>query len=516
MLNYVVKKTSLVETFSFLEETLDPIDYIIYWTAGQAYKYKFNALSRDFLELLMTKHAQRWINPKSILKERLKGTTSREFIQSKINKMLSNDAEFEGALTALVLDRYDEVLSMEVDEEGLDDLINEQKRIAEYRYAEACIMKLADISIGKEVNIGKMKFNRETLPDAFKHIADELSNNFAQGAGYSYRQGIIERLATLVKNYDDIVKLNIGKDICSPLKSGDLWSIIAEKKVGKTKFVLGEVVYSALVNGKNVRVCSGEMSESEVMAAIIVKHIYTTTRQKLDSMNVGAYITYMAAIEIGATVPPSIMKRVKKITTEMREIIDTAFHQLVEGEGMGRLQVPTMRDEARIAMEGDDFCIKGGKERMIKLIKKDDLDVIVWDHMGFFHTPDPNSDKLMAEQAYRTCLDIAKNAEKSVGVICINHTVTKAKTDDVSTIRAFGTSAAEKDAAVAIALSQTPEEAADGMATLIVQADRYKDVAGDFGGTKFAMYADKMVNDFTIAGTEKKDYLMLEEVNKNE
>ena len=152
MLNYVVKKTSLVETFSFLEETLDPIDYIIYWTAGQAYKYKFNALSRDFLELLMTKHAQRWINPKSILKERLKGTTSREFIQSKINKMLSNDAEFEGALTALVLDRYDEVSSMEVDEEGLDDLINEQKRIAEYRYAEACIMKLADISIGKEVN----------------------------------------------------------------------------------------------------------------------------------------------------------------------------------------------------------------------------------------------------------------------------------------------------------------------------------------------------------------------------
>ena len=512
MLEYIVRKTSLVETFDFLEETLDPIDYIIYWNAKQAYKYKFNSLTRDYLELLLTRHASRWINPRSILKERLKGHTSKEYIQSKINKMLSNDAEYEGALTALVLDRFDEVMRLEATEEELEDKINEQKRIAEYRFAEGCIMKLAEISIGKEVNIGKAKFSRDSLPDAFKYIANELETNFTQSTGYSYRNGIIERLADTVTNYDNIIQLNIGKNICSPLKSGDLWSVIAEEKVGKTKFVLGEIVYNAIRNNKNVRVCSGEMSEAEVLSAVIVKHIYVTTKQKLDAQEVGAYISYTAAIESGSKIPKNIVKRVSKITSEMKELIDTAFHQLIEGQGMGKLLVPTMRDEKRIAKEGDDFCIKGGKERMIKLIKRDDIDIIVWDHMGFFHTPEPTSDKLMAEQAVRVCLDIAKNSEKPVGVVCINHTMTGVKYDNIKAIRSFGTSAAEKDAAVGLVLVQTPEDAADGLASIIVQVDRYTNTAGNFGGQVFPVYADKMINDFLIVGTEKKDYGPIEKV----
>ena len=508
MLNYVIDKIYLVEEFKFLEETLDPIDYIIFWNSQQAYKYNYSSLSREFLELLITKHASKWINPRSILSGRMKGSTSREYIQSKINKMLSTDAEYEGALKLLTLTRFDELKNMpkEEDEIAIQDQINQAKQIAKYRFSEASIMKLADVSIGKEVNIGKQKFGRDTLPEMFLHIAEEIKDNYSINEESSYRNGLINRLANQIKNYEDLVKLNIGKDICSPLKAGDMWSIIAEKKVGKTKFMLGEIVYPALVTGRNVRVCSGEMSEAEVLSAVIVKHIYVMTKQKLNSLNVGAYLSYIATKELGMPISKAIEKKISKITPEMRELIDTAFYQLTEGSGIGKLYVPSMRDEARIAIEGDDFAIKGGKERMIKIIQRDNIDLVVWDHMGFFHTPDPNSDKLSAEQAYRTALDVAKNNIRPVGAVCINHTMTGAKYDNPGEVRAFGTSAAEKDAAVSLALTQTQEEAADGMATLMVLADRNQSASDEFGSTTFAIYADKMVNDFVISGTEKKDY----------
>ena len=509
MLELLIDDTSLSKSSDFLVETLDPIDYVIYWCCEQAYTYKIRTLSKEFLSNLLSNHSSTWIEPDSKLKSRLKGATSKDYIQSLVGKQLISNYETACALQTVVLERYDELKSLPKDR-PYEELVTEAKLINSQRYAEAAVHKLVDLLQDKAVWVEGKKYTKSNMIELYHDLSRNLDGKFSMSANAGTREALLGMLAKTAANHEIIVQPNLGKDnLMTPLKRGGTYQVVAKEKVGKTKLVLGEFVYEALMNGKNVRICSGEMDTSEVLANIIAKHIYVETDLSIPPMKIAAYVCYIAAMELGNEIPKDIIDSVRKMTKVEIELIDTAFNELTFGNKYGKLFMPYARDDKQIQAEGDDFKIKGGYERMVQIIVRDELDLIVFDHMGFFHSPDltqSNTPNVM-EAGYRLALDIAKNNTRPVGVICINHLKTDADTSDIDNIRAYGTSAAGKDATVFMALTQTKEEAIDGIATLIIKADRNKNQNSDMGTSSFQLVVNKCINDFVLAGTVKRSYV---------
>lgn len=522
LLKMICKNPKLTSNIQYLEDILQHEDYIIFFYCKQFAKEDI-VLTRKSLEVALDEQKIYWINPKSIYSEKY-GKLTYEYIQAKYLKQLTDDFEYANALMDIVLTKYDEIQQAEdMTLEEYNSLIKSEKQYLQKEITKKIIETIQPIILGQLESItykGIRYYSTNILELISKMTSDkilELSDIQPITTKQQEHENQLDSIATHLSTADRLFKWNISGEveILKDLIPGDVVGIIAGDKVGKTKFTMGEIVYPALLNGKNVKLYSGEMDIEDLYTTLVIKHIYSTYGLTLSFDVVRDIILITSKIK-NKTVSDKELLLINSYSREVVEYVLSGLSFFKNSPYIGRLKL------IRAGVNSSEFLMENYENNnLIELQNTSEdmqFDLIVLDHINLFHT----KTGMTLENFIKSIVRTSKNSIKPFVSVLINHiksddltsaitpTTTAKDLEDIK-ISSHGTRELEKSATLFLLLIELPEEKRAGQVLLKVGASRSYSVISEFKTNVFKLIANKSVNDFCLVGQRKMRYEHLED-----
>ena len=546
----IIENTRLTASLSYLDNTLSREDYIIFFYAKEFASRGVDRLTERGLGLALENNAIYWIKKNSRINVRTSKESkklSAEYLTTKAGRSLLTEADCAQTLKELVLQRFRECCSANTPntESETQAIIEGHKISTQIKFAEDITLRCYDLMSGDKScdYIDNIRYEQSDILAFIRDLASnylsQLNDSHITNSNEAY-QHYLKSLSSSVSATQPVFKWNLGQAILSNPLKGWMITVNAPKKKGKTRFVLGEMVYAALKAGRNVDYLSGEMKIVSITALLIVKYLYAEHNMDFSNgtlfRNIEIALQISAKIQLGIECSPSEMKALERMGRDFFTLIVYAQNELKgPNSKFGQLKVVSLEEDEREkgGMNGF-FTIETLESSLIDSIEKRDPefrpDMVVFDHAGHFVSTGKLTQTECFRKVYQLGHKMAGNKANPFLCVVINHTATEQEENvykntkknsntnvfDGMDFRAFGTSEAGKSADLDISLMSTDDQDKDGQITLIVNVDRWTDVKSSFRTNAFPMNARKGNCDFTILNSVKKEYPLKEDIELGE
>lgn len=532
ILKFIISDTQYAPVVKFIQDSnLKHEDYIIYYYCLEFSKRNVS-LTRQALLLALNANKMRWIADNSIYSKRFQYTVTREYISSMTNQALSTPQEFADVLVELVLKRYDDIMSdtnITLTEEQFSSSIEGYKIQASKDSVTKIIESILPLLSGESENIvyDHTRYYDNNILEAIRDMCTdkiiELNNSGLSNKG----NDLLSSVGKESSMYDPIFHWNISNNsILSDPPAGFLITLTAPEKTGKTKFAIGEITYPALCEGKNVKYYSGEMSKSQILTSLIIKHIFVTQGITLDFKLVNTIIIMAQKIK-NKTVSQTEFQVFKSFDKLIVELVLLAQRDLLNSSKFGKLTIVHAGDDASTGgIDSAQFIVENVEPTMMRELKaakeEDRFDLVIVDHINHFRSSKSKSRNERLEDICQTFKRLATNVIHPMCAVLINHT----KADDIKSadkstktsgsvnslsLTGFGTSEMEKSADMALSLYSTPDQMKSGLVSMVVNADRWINHMELYQTNVFVLVSNRAANDFCLVGNTKTPYRGREE-----
>lgn len=543
VLAYLVKNPPEVVNIRKLEFILDNEDYIIFYYLKNLRVDNIN-LSKSFLEFHLNADAHVWFGESYRTelngRDEIYRKIEKDYIQSRVEGTLVTTTDFKDALIELVVDRYEELLTMRIPSnfklDSYKDPINiELKK----ELGNKIIQEVVGVSSSEDGYWHNGKLYRKD--DVFPYLKDRIReiDVTEEQINDNYTDGINTAFIEEAKSHIKAFKWNLGKYLQIPeLAKGYVLSLIGLPKAGKTTFAIGEIVYPMLVLGRNIAYYSCEMSRTQIYSKLISKHIWVKNSLKVDPNIISSYLAifiykntyekddeYLAKIVAEGrrrdlankgkhldTEPflpedeyfkvyqlKSSIETYFRVPGDLANVISENYNELFQSGRYGKLLVvreDNMSDgEAFVVEEMSNFA------RIIKKKFNGELDAIVYDHAGYFKSVTGKNKTAILTEVYQNAKGIAEDKSNPLLVCVVNH-MKEASESNMASARAYGTSEAEKSADVGISLFITDVDRRDGLVTMAIPISRHEGAPEE----PIKLIADRQVCDFVATSDKKEEY----------
>lgn len=540
LLAYIIKNPEKYSEFPSINKVLENEDYVLYFYIKNGVQNGIT-IDKNVLEISLQHNASRWLDRRSILFKDAKSRIDNNYIQSRIENQLVTDNDFKEGFTAIVLDRYNQLLDTYVEIDFESDIVKDLiVKLIESDMGEDLIRECIEL-LNKDKRYKGIVYDSNSVIPYIRTRLNELDIELGISSKFdNYLEYIQDRYIDNITRQTQCFNWNLGKLVKMPnVYKGYMVSLIGQEKAGKTRFVAGEMVYPTLLQGRNVLFYSSEMEETQMISILVSKHIYNKEKLKISSQQIDVCIGVEGALEkYGITIEEydkqlemysklmrkditineykhiideDIFKRLynmretieeyKKLTGAKKEIIKMYMFDLINNESIGNIHVLTF-DEGIFNV--DDMIPKTRE-----LIKKYDISLVVYDHAGYAYSNTQATKTEIMTRLYQDAKNIAKSKDNPVTFVVVNHIKTttsesigKSGYKEGVVISAHNTSEAKKSADIEIALYRTAELDREGAINLQVLAVRN----GSFDKDPIALFTDYMVSDYVIMGGTKDRY----------
>lgn len=540
LLAYIIKNPEKYSEFPSINKVLENEDYVLYFYIKNGVQNGIT-IDKNVLEISLQHNASRWLDRRSILFKDAKSRIDNNYIQSRIENQLVTDNDFKEGFTAIVLDRYNQLLDTYVEIDFESDIVKDLiVKLIESDMGEDLIRECIEL-LNKDKRYKGIVYDSNSVIPYIRTRLNELDIELGISSKFdNYLEYIQDRYIDNITRQTQCFNWNLGKLVKMPnVYKGYMVSLIGQEKAGKTRFVAGEMVYPTLLQGRNVLFYSSEMEETQMISILVSKHIYNKEKLKISSQQIDVCIGVEGALEkYGITIEEydkqlemysklmrkdiaineykhiideDIFKRLynmretieeyKKLTGAKKEIIKMYMFDLINNESIGNIHVLTF-DEGIFNV--DDMISKTRE-----LIKKYDISLVVYDHAGYAYSNTQATKTEIMTRLYQDAKNIAKSKDNPVTFVVVNHIKTttsesigKSGYKEGVVISAHNTSEAKKSADIEIALYRTAELDREGAINLQVLAVRN----GSFDKDPIALFTDYMVSDYVIMGGTKDRY----------
>lgn len=540
MLSFLLRNTAYNRSMLYMEDILTNEKYILFFYIKAFAERGVNYVSRDSLELALTENASHWISSTSIYSAssatKLVSTVPVEYIASTYTEVFGGEAPnsagaYARALTMLVLRRYDIIMALPAAQSAdeLKDTIEGFKIMAVRPVATTIMNKafhlLSDQGF-RPMYLGRTKYTEasilEFLRDSVNEAIARFNSETLMESEDDRVNSVMQMLSGKTTYADPVFHWNLGTNFLPSLLFGWVLFLSAPPKEGKTRFTLGEMVYPALCERRNVTYMSGEMDESAIFATLVVKHLYASK-----GINLGSEKKFSKVINI---IIMSSKIAYKTISRREREIFDkypraevelvlTAFRDLFLSGNYGNLNIVSANanSEGGSSKSSHKFIIENLEADLLKDLQAQkpgkQCDLLVIDHAGHFVSNSGLNDVQIFRQVYQTGVRVAKNKVHPIGVVIINHTNTKQGESiksmadlEEGPMKAFGSSEAGKSADIDISLASTEDQKKDGIVSLVVNYLRWSNIIETYKSRVFPLIANRGTCEYTLQSKTKSPY----------
>lgn len=492
-------------------------DYVLIFYIFNMYS-RNTTLDKHILESLITTNAPKWLDKNSIIKKSNKDNLTKDYLQTRTQNVLLTQHDEENILIAIVLDRYDELMNSKptLDKEQVEIGLESEFKS---NVNDTIITDLTSL-LSNNLKYNNKVYTKTEMFDYLKDKITDIDASMNTRPTNSYKEDMENAYLDTLSNRIPCFKWNIGVDTVPVIKKSYMVSVIGFSKVGKTRFVIGEMVYPTLLSGKNVLILSGEMAKTDINSFIIIKHLYMKTGIRLGLDNCNAVLGISALLkknhlkfdDIKNNIPDSLKeytKVINKVRTIPNEVIESIIMTSNEVQGDGDFGIPYL-----LTKDDGIFNIKSFIRDIKSFISEHKIDMVVIDHMGLIEPDYKLSKTETMTQAYQMAKQIAVDKVNPTAVIAINHidTTTEEKTlagnnSNVGmTARAFNTNEAKKSADLELVLYRTEQSNREGQVILSVPYSRWESPPND----DIPLISDYLVSDFVVPGIQKGDYSEIE------
>lgn len=510
----VVHDNSLVPHLYKYKSLYKNEDFVLIFYIREMYNRK-TTLDRYTLETLITENAPNWLKKNSIAKKEDPENLSKDYLQSRSVDTLLTSEDEENVLIDLVLSRYDDLLQMEpiLDEKSLELALATEYKGSVNRDILNGISSLM-------ANPVRYKDKVYTKSEMVDYLRDKISDEdiaLSSATLDSYQSELDNAYIEALESRSTCFQWNLGVDTVPTIKKSYMVSVIGFSKVGKTRFVIGEMVYPTLLRGGNVLILSGEMAKTDINSFIVIKHLYIKTGIRLGLENCN-YILGISSLlkQKGLTFSsimnndiPKGMEMYKKIIDKVKvipeEVIEAVILAASEVKGEKGFGIPYL-----LTKEDGIFNIKSFMKDTRSFIAEKKIDMLVIDHMGLVEPDYRLSKTETMTQAYQMAKQIAVDKVHPTAVIAINHIDTSTEEKALEgkdanigmTARAFNTNEAKKSADLELVLYRTDASKREGQVMLSIPYSRWESSPTE----SIPLISDYLVSDFVVPGVEKGEY----------
>ncbi len=551
----------------FVLDNLDHEDYIIAVYASYLSNTGVGCLTRDALQNMMMAQQLKWIDNNSILSKKYSNNHNtlgdlpiqgvpKEHIEKKAKLSISlvTDMDYATQLTRLVMQRYDEIMDSEVpDKEEMGALVESLKLECQDKYARQLIETVFPIisdKVNQTVVLNGIRYDStcilQYIRDCTNDYLDKMGEVNISSSEDTLNEDLLDDIGDESGSGDPIFHWNLGQDILNNLQGGHLCTLSAPEKEGKTTFAIGEMVYPTLMEGKNVKYYTGEMSKGHIVGRIVTKHIFATQSMKIDPRIVTDIIKYRTKLDRkrckNQRDKEIAEKFLSKIDPSIIELVMSVLADLLYSGKYGRLKILHMgsdlgsRSNANgSSMSGSnaDFIVEDFLQTNLNEMRKmsDDMryDLLVLDHVNHFESRTGLELFKKIELLIQHAKLLAENSIHPCCVVAINHIKTEdnKKVKKISdskefkdmTFSGYGSQADIKYADLALTLISTPDQKRSGLTTLIVNVDRHFNHLVARKTNQYVLVADLGASDFESyigsgSSAHKRPYYTKEDIEK--
>lgn len=550
ILTFLLRNTAYARSMLYMEDILTNEKYILFFYIKAFAERGVECVSRDSLELALIENAVHWISKTSIYTAssatKLVSTVPVEYIASAYTEVFGGETPnsagaYAKALIMLVLRQYDLImlLSPAQSADELRDIIEGFKIMAVRPIATSIMNKAFHLLSNqgfRPMYLGRTKYTEANI---LEFLRDNVNEAIARFDGETLMESDEDRVNSVMQMLsgkttyaDPVFHWNLGADFLPALLFGWVLFLSAPPKEGKTRFTLGEIVYPALCERRNVTYMSGEMDESAILATLVVKHLYASKGINLGSEKKFAKVIniIVMASKIACNI---ISKREREIFDRYPraevELVLTAFRDLFLSGNYGNLNIVSANanSEGNTGKSSHKFIIENFEADLLKDLQTQkpgkQCNLLVIDHAGHFVSNSGLNDVQVFRQVYQTGVRVAKNKIHPIGVVIINHTNTK-QGESIKSVadmeegpmKAFGSSEAGKSADIDISLASTEDQKKDGIVSLVVNYLRWSNVIETYKTRVFPLIADRGTCEYTLQSKTKGLYKRRDEESEFE
>lgn len=499
-------------------------DFILFYYIGKCSEMG-SKLTRKVLEKNLYANATRWLMRNSLVRKNNPDSFSDAYLESKSMDALLTAGDKENVFCQLVLDRFDEVSLNKVPEDTLESILNLAPEMSKQQIGDQLLDGLVKLMSSPQ-KIDREVYTKSDIIDYAKATIDKYERDFIGTNNTSlYSKEVSNQFITALSSRKQCFNWNLGPIDMPKVKYSDMVSVLGVSKVGKTRFVMGEMVYPTLLKGQNVLILSGEMSIPDILSFITIKHLYMQHSMKvgLDTCTKVIGISEVVSqLGIGMSDAMDIVmsddknseyyeklviyrpyiEDISKLPLEAIEVIILTFNEIVDPES--KIGTPFLLDK-----DSGVFSISQFMPMIRAEIDAKDIKMVVVDHMGLIEADNNTSKTEVMTLAYQQIKQIAKSDVNPVVTVAINHIDTSSedkmmtsKSGDLVGARAFNTNESKKSADLEIVLYRTEESKREGMILLQIPFSRWEDAPSG----NISLVSDYMVSDFCIPGVIKEPY----------
>lgn len=502
----------------FLSETLTDERFVIFfYMLGLGEKNI--RLTEEFLQAGLKTNKSEWVNERSVFM-RNNPQITKDYLQSKVKTRLDSKTDYSNALEAITLARFKKIKEMEVmEEKEFIEMIIRLKEIASPIFAKKVAMEIVPLVSGEQECIYHegIRYNK---PDSIQYMAmrsQQLNYKLATDTQRVLdKYSVWERTSRSASGVVPTFIWNLGKSIFSNPFPGNLISIIAPKKVGKTRFMSGEIAYPSILLKRNVKIFSGEMQEHEVRAMLVTKHIMYTKGYKIKGATVEKVMVTAARVRTKRADEVDLLY-FSKVPGNIKEAIFQAENDLFYSGRYGNLSVVfagdlnrghSMKTPGEFLIEHQHNILRKESE---SLPEGEKWDVVVQDHVNHMDSERNLHDSARIEEYIQSAKTFATADETKCVYVIINHLNTeqekKLKEQDSAEgmmLRGHGSNESGKSADLEYVMYQTSIDEKEGTIRVCCTADRRKNISEIYKTDTFILKADRGNCDFAFEGVGVK------------
>lgn len=519
ILKFLCKNPKLYSNTLYLEDLLSQEDYVIYFYIKQFCKGDIE-FTRDSLKIALNEQKLYWINPKSKLSEKF-DRVHKEYIQSKTIEFLNDDNDFGNALVNLVLKRYDEIQNVEdISIEEYNSIISTERANIQIELFQNILAKISPLITRQEESLvyNNVRYTASNILELVSKMAVDKSLAVSGIANYISKEeeheSQLRQVASGKTTADRVFTWNISGNqrLLPDAIPGDVIGIVAEEKVGKTRFTIGEAVYPALCLGKNVKIYSGEMEISELYAILAIKHMYSLYGVTLD-FNIAKDIIIISEKIKDKSVTDIEIEKLNSYDREYIEYVLNGVNFFKYNKAVGRLKLVRAGDVQNSNEFVMENVLTNNMAELQNTNPEDRTDLVVFDHVNLFKS----RIGMKLEDFIQDIVKLTKNVIHPLVSIVINHMKTadaSEKINNKTTLKdleeldfsSHGTSELQKSTTLYMNLIRLPELEKAGQIALKVARARGFDIMKTLRTNVFKLIAYREVSDFILVGQQKLSY----------
>lgn len=518
LVHYAIEHPDKLSDIYFIKSLVKDADFIIFYYI-EAFREKHAKLTHMNLQAAMDAHKLDWVNPKSVFfKKKGSPEVSKAYIASMTNENLVTQHDYANVLEKAVIGRYEEIMQTKlIDEDKFNVLRDQAVSTGNVLFTREVFTEITPLLEG---TVPYLVFNgiKYGLKDSLAYIQAKLSyynRMMIPDEMADYNDSISRTLANAVQALTPTFAFNLGRSIFSNPQAGFLVSVVAAEKIGKTRFVVGEMVFPTLMLGKNVLYLSGEMQPIQILTLLLVKFMFTKGKIIPEEI-VENLLVCINRINQGIATEAQ-MKYFDGIQPEIKEQVILAQHELFFSGKYGKIIIRHISDSISINGRSKYFNIEEYfplvREEIDSLPKEERYAMIVRDHVNHVSSISGASPVQTVTSYLQEAKTLATDKKNPLVYVVINHITTELARQieeqgnvDGLKLRGHNSNEEGKTADLQMFLYERPGQRREGEITAVIENDRFYNMEQTFKTKEFIMKARREISDFVFFGERKGAY----------